>query len=143
MPDDCVFCRIVQGNAAASVVCRDALAMAFVDLRQFHAGHVLVIPTRHVPDVRELDVATGSAVMAMTARVTRAVADTFPNEGVSLWHSIGEAACQEVPHMHIHVHPRQMNDGLLRIYPRPPATPPISVRDEYAASLRSRLGQEP
>ncbi len=143
MSNGCIFCLMVQQQEPASVVCQDDLAMAFMDRRQFHPGHVLVIPRQHIPDVRGLDIATGSAVMAMVSRVTQAVSDTFPNQGISLWHSIGEAAFQEVPHLHIHVHPRLIGDGLLRGYPRSPDTPPKSVRDEYAEILRSRLARLP
>lgn len=135
----CVFCEIAAGRAAASVVCEDALAMAFVDLRQFHPGHVLVIPRRHLHDVRELDPETGAALMAMVARTARAVRAAFPNRGLSLWHSIGEAAFQEVPHLHVHVHPRLPGDGVLRVYPRAPDTPPREVLDTHAARLRSLL----
>jgi histidine triad (HIT) family protein len=99
----CVFCDIVTGAAPASIVYQDALTMAFVDLRQFHPGHTLVMPCRHFNDVRELDDVTGAALMVTVARVTRAVSAAFPNEGLSLWCSIGEAAFQEVPHLHIQV----------------------------------------
>jgi dihydrofolate reductase len=39
----------------------------------------------------------------------------FPNQGLSVWHSIGEAAFQEVPHLHIHIHPRLTGDNLLYV----------------------------
>ena len=113
--------------------------MAFVDLRQFHPGHILVIPCHHFNDLRELDENTGAALMATLARVTRAVSAAFPNEGLSVWHSIGEAAFQEVSHLHIHVHPRFKNDGLLRVYPDPPSIVDRQSRDEYAAHLRRHL----
>jgi histidine triad (HIT) family protein len=139
MSDGCVFCGIVRGTEPASVVWEDDLTMAVVDLRQFHAGHTLVIPRQHLRDVRELDHSTGAAVMAAVARITRAVAAAFPNQGLSVWHSIGEAAFQEVPHLHIHVHPRMPHDGLLEVYPHAPAMPDKTTRDRYAATLRSYL----
>ena len=135
----CVFCEIVTGAVPASIVYRDALTMAFVDLRQFHPGHTLVMPCRHFNDVRELDDVTGAALMATVARVTRAVSAAFPNEGLSLWHSIGDAAFQEVPHLHIHVHPRLKDDGVLRVYPDSPPIADQQTRDEYAARLRQHL----
>lgn len=46
MNEQCVFCQIVHGTIPASVVYEDAVTLAFVDLRQFHPGHVLVIPGR-------------------------------------------------------------------------------------------------
>jgi histidine triad (HIT) family protein len=139
MSDGCVFCGMVRGTQPASVVWEDDLTMAVVDLRQFHAGHTLVIPRQHLRDVRELDHSTGAAVMAAVARITRAVAAAFPNQGLSVWHSIGEAAFQEVPHLHIHVHPRMLQDGLLEVYPHAPAMPDKTTRDRYAATLRSYL----
>ena len=131
------------GSCAArsphSVVWEDDLTLAFMDLRQFHAGHALVIPRQHLRDVRELDHMIGAALMASVARIARAVAVAFPNQGLSLWHSIGEAADQEVPHLHFHVHPRMLDDQLLRVYPCAPALPDNPVRDKYAETLRSYL----
>lgn len=139
MVDGCVFCAIARGSAPASIVCENDLALAVVDLRQFHPGHTLVIPRGHFNDVRELDDTTGAALMAMVTRVTRAVGRAFPNQGLSLWHSIGEAAFQEVPHLHLHVHPRLIGDDVLRVYPKVPTNTERSTLDSYAAILRSHL----
>jgi len=139
MADACIFCEIVRGNQAASIVWEDDLVLAVVDLRQFHAGHTLVMPRQHIRDVRELDYATGAALMSLVARVTRAVAAAFPNQGLSLWHSIGEAADQEVPHLHVHVHPRHIGDHLLKIYPSMAALPDRRILDSYALLLRAHL----
>jgi histidine triad (HIT) family protein len=138
----CVFCEIVAGKVPARVVFQDGLTMAFLDVRQFHPGHTLVIPKRHFRDVRELDDSTGAALMATISRVTRAVGTAFGTEGMSLWHSIGEAAFQEVPHLHFHIHPRFKEDRVLRVYPRTPATADQEKRDEYAALLRRHLGPD-
>ena len=113
--------------------------MAFVDLRQFHPGHTLVIPREHVPDVRDISADTGAALMKTLAQVTRAVAAAFPNEGLSLWHSIGEAAFQEVPHLHFHIHPRFKGDTVLKVYPHSPATADKQTRDNYAKLIREHL----
>lgn len=139
MNHGCVFCEIAQGTQPASIVSEDDFTMAFMDLRQFHIGHTLVTPRKHFHDIRQLDHPTGAALMASLARITRAVAVAFPNQGLSLWHSIGEAADQEVPHLHFHVHPRLTGDRLLCVYPYAPALPAKIERDEYAAILRSHL----
>ena len=135
----CLFCGIAAGSVRASIVAEDASTIAFIDLRQFHPGHTLVIPRSHFSDVRELDSSTGAALMATVVRMTRAVSAVFPHEGLSLWHSIGEAAFQEVPHLHIHIHPRFRSDGVLRVYPRAPERLHEERRDEYAAMLRQYL----
>ncbi|HMZ81663.1 MAG TPA: HIT domain-containing protein, partial [Acidobacteriota bacterium] len=101
MTSQCIFCDIVNGRELASIVFQDELTLAFMDIRQFHAGHVLVIPRQHFNDIRDLDPNTGAALMQTVSRLTRAVGLAFPNDGLSLWHSIGPAAFQEVPHLHI------------------------------------------
>ena len=135
----CVFCAIAAGRAAASIIASDETTMAFLDLRQFHPGHVLVIPRRHIPDIRDVDDATAAAVMLSVARVARAVDRVFPSDGLSIWHSAGEGANQEVPHLHFHVHPRRFGDDVLRVYPSSPAAPRRAVLDGWANDLRAVL----
>ena len=142
VPDHrCVFCAVAAGEAPASVVAADALTLAFLDLRQYHPGHVLVIPRAHVPDVRAADDATAEALMRAVARVARAVDRAFPGDGLSVWHSAGPGANQEVPHLHFHVHPRRLGDGVLQVYPAPPACPDRATLDAWATRLRAALGQ--
>lgn len=139
MAEPCVFCDIVRRLAQASIVFEDEKTLAFIDLRQANAGHVLVIPKAHFHDVRELDADTASALMQSVALVTRAVGRAFPNNGISLWHSIGEAAFQEVPHLHIHVHPRLDDDNILRVYESLPENVDLATREEYARRVRREL----
>lgn len=137
--EPCVFCEIVQGRVPATVVHADQQTVAFVDLRQFHPGHVLVIPREHIADIRGASDQVAAAVLVTVARVARAVSAEFPNDGLSVWHSAGEGANQEVPHLHFHVHPRRVGDDLLRIYPRSPEYPERATLDEWGARIRRAL----
>jgi len=135
----CAFCAIVAGAAPASVVAADAETLTFLDLRQYHPGHVLVISRRHVADLRAADDATAAAVMVAVARAARAVDQAFHGDGLSIWHSAGAGAGQEVPHLHVHVHPRRLGDELLRVYPQAPARPDRAGLEAYAVRLRLAL----
>ncbi|BAH39219.1 MAG TPA: HIT domain-containing protein [Gemmatimonas aurantiaca] len=141
MTDHCIFCQIVERSAQASIVLDDEKTLAFIDLRQANPGHVLVIPKVHINDVRDLDPETGAALMQSVSRVTRAVGLAFPNNGLSLWHSIGEAAFQEVPHLHIHIHPRLDHDNILRVYETLPKNVDFATREQYAEMVRAGLTQ--
>ena len=143
MATDCVFCEIMAGRAPGDLVYEDTLTVAFIDPRQHNPGHVLVVPRKHVNDIRQLDSRTGAQLMNTLIRITRAVDRAFPNEGMSVWHSIGPAAFQEVPHMHLHVHPRRLDDGLLRVYPGAPIDAEPTTRAAYAEHLRLALASEP
>ena len=136
---DCVFCRLLAGDVPASLVWTDERTIAFLDVRQYHPGHVLVIPRRHLADIRAADDATAAAIMRTLVRVARAVDRAFAGDGLSIWHSAGDGANQEVPHLHFHVHPRRAGDGVLRVYPSPPDHPDRATLDSWAATLRSAI----
>ena len=140
MTSDCVFCGIVSGSVTASIVCDDALTMAFMDMRQPSRGHVLVVPKRHVRDILALDDATGAAIMSTVTRVARAVHAAFAPDGMNIFQSNGEAAGQEVFHLHMHVLPRHSGDGLVRMYDASPELAARSELDAMAAALRQEIG---
>jgi histidine triad (HIT) family protein len=142
MVTDCIFCEIMEGSAPADIVYEDPLTLAAMDPRQHNPGHVLVIPKTHINDIRELDERTGSGLMKTLVKIARAVDRAFPNEGMSVWHSIGPAAFQEVPHMHVHVHPRRLGDGLLRVYREAPTDADPASRTIYAERIRAALRGE-
>ncbi len=136
----CPFCAIASGAAAASMVLDEGTVLAFMDLRQAIPGHVLVIPRRHVPDIYALGPDEAAAVMQVAVRVAKALRSRFDAPGLNLWQSNGEAGGQEVGHFHLHVHPRQNGDGLLRIYPDGLPLPCVpSQLDAMANSLREHL----
>jgi histidine triad (HIT) family protein len=136
--DGCVFCRIVRGEAESSIAYQDDATLAFMDLRQFHPGHTLVVPKRHIVDIYELDDSTGAALMSSVARVARAVKAAFSPDGINLWQSNG-APWQEVLHLHIHVLPRWREDGLLRFAPARLPRPARLELDEQATRIGAAL----
>lgn len=138
----CFVCRIVSGEAPASIVLEDAATVAFVDIRQPNEGHILVVPRTHIETIDLLDRTLAAELAWSTVRVTRAVRRVYRAPGMSVWESNGEAAGQEVPHVHFHVLPRHHDDGLLRLYPDAnprtygPADPAL---ERIAARVRAAL----
>jgi histidine triad (HIT) family protein len=139
MASECVFCEIMAGRAPGDIVYEDDLTVVLIDPRQYNPGHVLIVPRTHISDIKQLDPRSGAALMNVMIRMARAVDRAFPNEGMSLWHSVGPGAFQEIPHMHMHVHPRLLGDGLLRVYPGIPVDADPDARASYAQRLRQVL----
>jgi histidine triad (HIT) family protein len=103
---DCVFCGIVAGTDPATIVQEWPDAVAFVPLGPVIDGHTLVVPREHVDHAAE-DPEIAAATMARAA------------EFAAGWHSanivtsIGVPAKQSIFHLHIHVIPRAVDDGLM------------------------------
>ena len=138
----CVFCQILAGHAPASVVWEDAHVVALMGLRQAVPGHVLVIPRLHAETLYDLDEDAAAHLMRVAHRIALALRGTLDPDGLNLWQSNSEAGGQEVPHFHLHVHPRRMGDGLLDVYPAgAPVPAPREQLDALALTLRQQLEQ--
>lgn len=135
----CAFCDILAGRGPASVVYADTCAVAFMDLRQAVPGHVLVVPRVHVATLDRLDEDTAAHLLRIAHRVAIAIREAWAPEGFNLWQSNGRAGGQEVPHVHLHVHPRRTGDGLMQVYPVHPRSSDRGELDRLAAELRSAL----
>ena len=110
--NDCIFCRIIPAGLEASRLLENETMIAFLDVNPVNAGHALVVPRRHVTSFRELSPAELKAIMLAAQEVAGALRSKMPGcEGISLTLADGEAAGQEVPHVHLHVIPRHGSDG--------------------------------
>lgn len=100
----CVFCDIVAGRAPATIVRNWGLALAIVPLEPVTAGHILLIPKTHVRDYTERP--------AVSAMLMHRAAEIAPKPS-NLITSAGSAATQTVFHLHLHIVPRSVGDGLV------------------------------
>ena len=66
-PDTCIFCAIIAGSAPGSVVYRDGVCVAFMDIQPVNPGHVLVVPLAHAADLAALEAETGAQLMRVAA----------------------------------------------------------------------------
>jgi histidine triad (HIT) family protein len=109
---ECIFCRIVKGTSPASIVYSDEKVMAFMDAQPVNAGHILVIPKTHVAYLSELGEEVGGHMFNVAMRIDSALRRSgIKCEGVTLLLADGEAALQDVFHVHLHVIPRFRGDG--------------------------------
>lgn len=110
--EECVFCRVVDGTVESSRVYEDDEVLAFMDIQPVTDGHLLVIPRRHASDLAHLDEQLGMSMFRIARRLAAALRRSgLPCEGVNLFLADGEAAFQEVFHVHLHVFPRTTGDG--------------------------------
>ena len=138
---DCVFCRILAGELPASFVYRDEQCAAFMDIQPVNPGHLLVVPVRHAAYLADLNSATAGVMMQAAQRLAAALrASGIRCEGVNLFLADGEAAMQEVFHVHLHVFPRFRGDGFgLRFGPEYTKRPPREALEQAAAQIREAL----
>ena len=137
----CVFCEIVHGTAPSSTVYADDSVVAFMDIQPVNEGHILVIPRGHAAALAELDRETGAHLFHVAMELSRATRQSEVRcEGVNLFLADGEAAGQEVFHVHLHLIPRYRGDGFgFRFGPEYHTLPERARLDEVAADIRQAM----
>jgi histidine triad (HIT) family protein len=107
---DCVFCSILAGDQSAEFVLDTERIVAFLDHRPLFKGHTLVMPREHVETLRDLDGPLRDELFARTQDVAAAVQDAEHAQGSFV--AMNNVVSQSVPHLHVHVVPRNRKDGL-------------------------------
>ena len=138
---ECIFCAIVAGQLEASPVYQDEVCSAFMDIQPVNPGHLLVVPNAHASYLADLAEETGAQMFRIAQRLAAALRRSGVKcEGVNLWLADGEAAMQEVFHVHLHVLPRYQGDGFgLTFGPAYFTRPPRPELDETARQIKEVL----
>ena len=83
-----------------------------MDIRPVNPGHLLVIPLVHAAGLTTLESDTGAQMFRVGQRLAEAIRRSGVRcEGINFLLADGEAAGQEVFHVHLHVIPRYAGDG--------------------------------
>ena len=107
-----------------------------MDINPVNPGHVLVVPKAHLPNLADMDEATGEHLFKIAMRMARALRRSgIRCDGVNLFLADGAEAGQEVPHVHLHVIARFEGDAF-KIEADWSAPPPRQELDDCADQLR-------
>ena len=106
----CRFCAIVAGDEHGHVVFEDDISLAFLDHRPLFPGHSLLVPREHVETIWDLRDGMVGPFFANTRLLSAAVRDAMNAQGAFV--AINNVVSQSVPHLHVHVVPRNRKDGL-------------------------------
>src|SRR5262249_40047503 len=124
----------------ASIVYEDDGILGFLTIGPVTPGLLILIPKRHATCVSEIDERTGAQLFRVSLRMAAALrASGLQCEGVNWFLADGEAASQDVPHVHLHVFPRFGGDGFQLVAGRS-VHPSREELDAIAARIREAFG---
>ena len=137
MPATCSFCAIIRGDEKAVIILETDRLIAFLDHRPVFRGHTLLVPKLHVRLLSDLPADRVPDFFHAAQRLERAVEDGLGADGSMIL--INNVVSQSVPHLHLHVIPRNFKDGLrFWLGPRHPydaAAPAEAYADRIRAAL--------
>lgn len=109
--DDCIFCKIANGEIPSYTLYEDEKFRVILDLGPATRGHALMIPKDHAGNLYDLPEETASKVLVLAKRMAVHMEEKLHCDGLNLVQNNGETAGQTVPHFHLHMIPRYVKDG--------------------------------
>ena len=101
--DDCIFCKIANGDSICRVI---------LDVNPANKGHALIIPKEHFDNIYSMDAETAAKIFTIATEVAKAQKAELNPDGLNILQNNGEAAGQTVFHFHMHLVPRYIKDNV-------------------------------
>jgi histidine triad (HIT) family protein len=141
MAEATLFDRILNGTLPSHKVAEGELWYAFLDIFPRSRGHTLVIPKQSVRHISELSESMRNALFAGVVEVQEILSKHFETDDFTVCIHDGPLAGQEVPHVHVHIIPRQLGDGGSTLQAMWPNAPPMGgeVDHDSLHTLSMRL----
>ena len=134
-----IFSQIVDGEIPARVVYEDETTFAFLDADPLAPGHTLVIPKEEYERLNDVPDDVAADLYATIHQLVPAVEAAVDADATTVAFNNGEAAGQEVPHVHCHIVPRWTDDGGGPIHAIA-GTPP-ELDDDELDEIASEIGE--
>jgi len=135
--ENCVFCQIISGKNSAHRVFEDELCMAFLDVRPLFFGHTLVVPKTHIETLTQLPHSLVGDFFSRVQRLTAAVERAMQARGSFV--AMNNTVSQSVPHLHVHIVPRNPRDGLRGFFWPRTKYPNAEEAERVASVIREHL----
>lgn len=110
MGDNCIFCKIANGEIPSATIYEDEDFRAILDLGPASKGHTLILPKKHAANLFDLPDETASKLLVLAKKLGATLKDGLQADGLNLVQNNGTAAGQTVFHFHLHLIPRYAND---------------------------------
>ena len=102
MPD-CLFCRILSGEIPSKKVYEDDRAYAFEDINPQAPTHILIVPKKHLPGLKEAEAEDAELLGYCQLLAARIARERKIEDGYRTVFNVGPRAGQSVFHLHLHL----------------------------------------
>ena len=102
--EECLFCKIVNGEIPSKKVYEDEDVLAFHDINPEAPIHILVVPKKHITSLAHINVEDEELIGKIFGAINKiSELEGFKNEGYRVVNNCGENGGQSVKHLHFHI----------------------------------------
>lgn len=110
--DNCIFCKLANGKIPATSIYEDDDFKVILDTAPAARGHAIILPKTHAANIFELPDKYCEKIFKVAKKCGGAIKNAFGYDGLNVLQNNGEAAGQTVFHLHVHLIPRNTDDGI-------------------------------
>ena len=110
MSENCIFCKIANGEIPSATLYEDEDFRVILDLGPASKGHALILPKEHAANIFELPDDLAAKAIVLAKNIAATLKEGLNADGVNIVQNNGEAAGQTVFHFHMHIIPRYKGD---------------------------------
>jgi len=108
---NCIFCDILEGKKPGYYIYEDDQHVAILDRYPIDVGHSLVLPRDHHEKIIDMNTQSVGNLFSLVPRVAKAILLATGADAFSIAQNNGRAAKQIIPHVHVHLVPRESSDS--------------------------------
>ncbi len=108
--DNCIFCKIANGDIPSKTIYEDEEFRVILDLGPATKGHALILPKDHFADLYEIPETKAANAMKLAKKLAKGMTEKLGANGFNIVQNNGEVAGQTVFHFHMHLIPRYDGD---------------------------------
>ena len=134
---DCAFCKIAKKEIPSRIITETDKSIAFLDVFPLSRGHTLVIPKCHYEKVQDMTDMDNADLFNTVHKVISKV-DKLTGATLLAIHN-GKGSGQEIPHVHVHLIPRELSDQAGSVHRMFEDTPKLSGKelDELCTKIKN------
>ena len=108
--DNCIFCKIANGEIPSATLYEDEDFRVILDLRPATKGHALILPKNHFANLFEIPEDIEAKAFVLAQKMATKMKKVFDCDGFNIVQNNGTTAGQTVFHYHVHMIPRHKDD---------------------------------
>lgn len=124
--DNCIFCKIIDGQIPFHKIYEDGFTLAFLDINPKTDLHTIVIPKKHSTNILDVSQKDLIATINTVQKICRHYANNLKIKNLIVRSNAGEKAGQSVMHLHFHIIPKGCDH-------------PTNTSQEFLANLASKV----
>ena len=101
--ENCLFCKIINGEILSNKVYEDEEILAFKDIKPLAPVHILIIPKKHIECAKDLKVEDEKVIGKIFTVINKLAKEFKLDNGYRIINNCGEDGGQEVMHLHFHL----------------------------------------